>query len=234
MNIDALTQEYQSNGVIRIPGVLAAEQVREVKDHIERYRTEYLHKLPAQDYVLEADGESVRNFWRMDVHDTWFAEFPVRLEIEALLRSLLNGDYVVMTVETFNKPPEGSAVPPHQDNAYFCQSPPDVLTVWLAIDAATTANGPVTYRPGTHTNMLPHVKSGVAGNSMGLADPDYAGNAEEYVGLLEPGDALIHHCQIIHYSKPNTSPDSRCGLLVVCRNAATQDDPALAKAYRTK
>jgi ectoine hydroxylase-related dioxygenase (phytanoyl-CoA dioxygenase family) len=37
----------------------------------------------------------------------------------------------------------GSGVPYHQDIAYFCQPPPDMLTVWIAIDAVTEANGTV-------------------------------------------------------------------------------------------
>jgi phytanoyl-CoA hydroxylase len=60
-------------------------------------------------------------------------------------------------VETFNKPARiGSGVPYHQDNAYFCQSPPDMLTVWIAIDAVTEANGPVFFVKGSHRPACPH------------------------------------------------------------------------------
>ena len=64
---------------------------------------------------------------------------------------LVHGEPVNLGVETFNKPARiGSAVPAHQDNAYFCQSPPDVLTVWIAMDPVTEANGPVFYERGSH------------------------------------------------------------------------------------
>ncbi len=54
---------------------------------------------------------------------------------------------------------------------------------------------------------------------------------EQYCGLLQPGDATIHHCQTIHHSAPNTTPHSRLGLLLVYRGSHTRTDPALQAAY---
>ena len=48
---------------------------------------------------------------------------------------------------------------------------------------------------------------------------------------LEPGDALIHHCQTIHWSAPNKTDRSRCGLLLVYRGEHTTSDPTLKAAY---
>jgi ectoine hydroxylase-related dioxygenase (phytanoyl-CoA dioxygenase family) len=123
----------------------------------------------------------------------------------------------------------GSGVPPHQDNAYFCQSPPDALTIWVAIDAATEANGPIFYIRGSQAELLPHKPSGVTGNSMGLAAA--FDKSDPFVGTLEPGDALVHHCQTIHYSSANKTDHPRCGLLMVFRGTHTKDDPRLRAAY---
>src|SRR6185312_15180475 len=113
------------------------------------------------------------------------------------VRHLVHGEPVLLGVETFSKPARvGSGVPPHQDNAYFCQAPPDVLTIWIAMDAATEANGPVFYLKGSHRGgTLPHRPSGVAGNSMGLVTLPPHEKADVLCGTLEAGDALIHHCQ---------------------------------------
>jgi ectoine hydroxylase-related dioxygenase (phytanoyl-CoA dioxygenase family) len=106
------------------------------------------------------------------------------------------------------------------------------LTVWIAIDAATWENGPIYYLKGSHTSGVhPHRPSGIAGNSMGLAKMPPHERDEEFCGTLEPGDALIHHCQTIHWSAPNKTDHPRCGLLIVYRGAHTQDDPALRAAY---
>jgi ectoine hydroxylase-related dioxygenase (phytanoyl-CoA dioxygenase family) len=77
--------------------------------------------------------------------------------------------------------------------------------------------------------VLPHKASRVKDNSIGLADKFEHTNP--FIGLLEPGDALIHHCQTVHYSGPNRTDHPRCGLLMVYRGARTKMDPALKAAY---
>jgi phytanoyl-CoA hydroxylase len=227
-------EEYQRDGCIRVEGLLKLAEVDEVKRALARYMQEVLPRIPASDRTLEADGKTVRNLWRLEAHDAFFMELAQRPAILQLVRQLLGGEPLLVAVETFNKPAKvGSGVPHHQDNAYFCKSPPDVLTVWIAIDAATAANGPIYYVKGSHLwGMQPHRPSGVKGNSMVMSHPPAADPARELCGTLEPGSALIHHCQTIHYSAPNMSDAARCGLLLVYRAAVAMDDAKLRDAYR--
>src|SRR5205823_5808171 len=156
-----------------------------------------------------------------------------RAEMLELITELVGGAAVMIGVETFNKPARvGTGVPPHQDNAYFCLAPPDALTVWIALDAATDANGPICYLRGSHTaGVLPHRPSRVAGNSMGLiAMPEHE-KSDEIAGTLAPGDALIHHCQTIHWSAPNKTDKPRGALLLVYRGEHTAHDPTLKESY---
>jgi ectoine hydroxylase-related dioxygenase (phytanoyl-CoA dioxygenase family) len=98
------------------------------------------------------------------------------------------------------------------------------------MDAVTEANGPVFYGRGSHkAGLLPHKPSGVKGNSIGLAEKFEDSNP--FIGLLEPGDALLHHCQTVHYSAPNRTDHPRCGFLLVYRGTHTQTDPSLKSVY---
>ena len=182
---------------------------------------------------MEADGRTVRNLWRLELHNEKLRALAARADIRALIAPLVHGEPVLAAVETFNKPARiGSGVPCHQDNAYFCQTPPDMLTVWIAIDAVTQANGPVYFVKGSHKlGPLPTKPSGVRGNSIGMAEPSAVPLEEQFRGLLAPGDATIHHCNTIHHSAPNTSDHSRLGFLLVFRGSHTQTDPALKAAY---
>lgn len=233
INVNALWAEYDRTGIVHVPKLFRADEVADFRGRIDDYIRDRLAELPSTDYVLEADGRSIRNLWRMHEHDSYFAAITQRPSIRLLVARLLHGEPMLISVETFNKPARvGSAVPYHQDNAYFCQSPPDVLTVWVAIDAATVENGPVYYLPGTHRlGVLPHQPSGVHGNSMALADTSNLDPSREVIGALDPGDALIHHCQTIHRSGPNAAEKPRCGLLMVYRGAHTQTDPELRARY---
>lgn len=229
-DLDAVVAAYDRDGVVRIRGFLTAVDVTEVRGALDRYFRDVVPTLPASDVTFEADGIAVRNLWRMEKHDSFFAALAERPAIRSFVGRLVRGAPVLAAVEIFNKPARvGSGVPPHQDNAYFCQSPADMLTIWIAIDAATDGNGPIFYVRGSHAELLPHKPSGVNGNSMGLA----AGfdKSDPFIGTLAPGDALVHHCQTIHYSGPNRTDHPRCGLLMVFRGSHTKDDPWLRAAY---
>ena len=58
----------------------------------------------------------------------------------------------------------------------------------------------------------------------------YVTYTDRFCGTLAPGDALIHHCETIHYSGPNRSDRARCGLLLVYRGEHTKTD----KEYRSR
>jgi ectoine hydroxylase-related dioxygenase (phytanoyl-CoA dioxygenase family) len=232
METAGIAVDYTRDGCIRVRGFLDTTLLTQVRRNLARYISDIAPTLPAGDRTFEADGVTVRNLWRMERHDPYFAEISRQPEVVRLVRELVNGEPVLMGIETFNKPARvGSGVPPHQDNAYFCQAPPDVLTIWIAMDSATEANGPIFYIKGSHRTMHAHRPSGVAGNSMGLTKMPPHEESDVFRGTLEPGDALIHHCQTIHWSAPNKTDVPRCGLLMVFRGAHTRHDEKLKAAY---
>ncbi len=233
MNVATICRQYEEEGFVRLGGFFPPAELERIRDALERYVRDIAPRLPPADRVLEADGTSVRNLWRMQAHDTFFAELAQRPAITSLVGRLVRGEPVLMAVESFCKPARvGSAVPYHQDNAYFCQAPPDVLTVWVALDPTTEANGAVRYVPGSHRyGVLAHKPSFVQGNSFGLAEPPDPATTDEICAEMQPGDIVIHHSQIIHRSTPNTSPNPRRGLLLVYRGQHTQTDPRLQAEY---
>ena len=234
-NTPSLIADYERDGVVRIPRFLSADEVAAVRAELDRYIRDDLASRPVDARTFEKDEKTVRNLWRLEKYNPWFLQLGERADIRAFIAPLVHGEPVLVGVETFNKPARiGSGVPYHQDNAYFCQTPPDMLTVWIAIDAVTEANGPVYLVKGSHkAGMLPTKPSGVRGNSIGMAEPSPVPLREQFCGLLEPGDATIHQCETIHHSAPNTTEFSRLGLLLVYRGSHTQTDPKLKEAYAT-
>ncbi|MDI1315324.1 phytanoyl-CoA dioxygenase family protein [Prosthecobacter sp.] len=235
MNTDSTQYlaDYERDGVVLIHQFLNADEVIAVRAELERYIRDDLAAQPVDARTFEKDEKTVRNLWRLEKYNPWFRQLGERADIRALVAPLLHGEPVLVGVETFNKPARiGSGVPYHQDNAYFCQTPPDMLTVWIAIDSVTEANGPVFFVKGSHkAGMQPTKPSGVRGNSIGMAEPSSVPLAEQFCGLLAPGDATIHQCETIHHSAPNTTNFSRLGLLLVYRGSHTQTDPTLKTAY---
>lgn len=236
LDLEQIAADYERDGVVRVRQLLSPDNLAEFRTLLAEYSRDKAPSLPKGDVTFEADGKTVRNLWRLEQHEPRFAAMACAPHILALVEKLVHGQPVLAAVETFNKPAKiGSGVPYHQDNAYFCQAPPDMLTVWIAVDGATLDNGPVYYIKGSHREgVLPTRKSGVAGNSMGLAEDPATPLDAQFCGTLEPGDALVHHCQTIHHSAPNKSDHSRLGLLLVFRGAHTQTDAALHASYAAK
>src|SRR6056297_1812371 len=180
--------DYCRDGVIRRRGLFNAEELNDLRASFQQYSLKVAPTLPESDYTLEQDRQTIRNFWRMEDHDEYFRALAERPLLLDLVAPLVNGDPVLVGVESFNKPARiGSPVPPHQDNAYFCQSPPDVLTVWIALDPATEANGAVQYALGSHHEFRSHAPSGVKGNSFGLADEFDAARFPSMLGVVDAG-----------------------------------------------
>ena len=228
-----LLTDYERDGFVVIRQFLSAGEVADVRAELDRYIREDLASLPPDAATREADGKTVRNLWRIEKYNPKLRALAEREDIRAIIGTLVHGEAVLAAVETFNKPARvGSGVPYHQDNAYFCRTPPDMLTVWIAIDAVTPKNGPVYYVRGSHLGgVLPTKPSGVRGNSIGLAEPPPVPLEEQFCALLASGDATIHHCNTIHHSAPNPTEHSRLGFLFVFRGSHTQTDPALKTVY---
>jgi len=232
-NQDQIVQDYRDEGVAQLRKFFSAQTVAEIRAELDRYIRADLASKPADARTLEADGKSIRNLWRLEQHNDYFRSLARRPEILDLIKPLVRGEPVLQGVETFSKPARvGSGVPYHQDNAYFCQTPPDMLTLWIALDPVTVENGAVYFVKGSHQGgMLPTKLSGVTGNSIGLAEPPPLAKSQQFCATLEPGDATVHHCQIIHHSDPNQTDQPRLGLLLVYRGSHTKTDPQLKAAY---
>ncbi len=233
INTSKLLNDYERDGFVVIRQFLSAAEVADVRAELDRYVRDDLPGLPVDAATMEADGKTVRNLWRIELHNPKLHALAEREDIRRIIAALMHGEPVLAAIETFNKPARvGSGVPYHQDNAYFCQTPPDMLTVWIAIDAVTPENGPVYFVKGSHLGgVLPTKPSGVRGNSVGIAKPPSVPLAEQFCALLESGDASIHHCNTIHHSAPNPTEHSRLGLLFVFRGSHTQIDPTLKAVY---
>jgi ectoine hydroxylase-related dioxygenase (phytanoyl-CoA dioxygenase family) len=229
----SLQSDYERDGFVVVRNFLSAGEVAAVRAELDRYIREDLPGLPPGAATFEADGRTVRNLWRIEQYNPALRALAERADLRRLIAELVHGEPVLAGVETFNKPARiGSGVPYHQDNAYFCQAPPDMLTVWIAIDPVTPENGPVYYVQGSHLGgVLPTKPSGVRGNSIGLAEPPPVPLAEQFRALLASGDATIHHCNTIHHSAPNPTEHARLGLLFVFRGSHTETDPDLKAAY---
>lgn len=104
------------------------------------------------------------------------------------------------------KPPRvGGAKPWHQDAGYFrVRDPSLVVGVWIALDPALRENGCMQVIPGSHAEgPAPHQPA----EDVNLCEirPDHVRLADRVYVEMAPGDALIFHPLLHHYTAPNDS-----------------------------
>jgi len=240
MTVDYLSikQNYERDGFLKIETLFTEERMLEIEAQLKKYVKDVVPQLSPQDVVYEtrlneSTGNEIRNLWRMEHHSEYFAHLARDPGLLKLIDVLINGAPRLLAVELFAKPSRvGSAVPYHQDNAYFNYIPADALTCWIAIDDSDHTNGCVYYLRGSHRQgTLPHIASQVQGNSLKIKNPPDPASADEVPGVLSRGGAIIHHCCLLHRSEQNTSNRPRRGLLFVYRGSHCKEDLAGMSHY---
>ena len=144
------------------------------------------------------------------------------------LEDLLGGEvYHYHSKLTAKEPHEGGAWEWHQDYGYWYNNGclfPDMASVMVALDRSTRQNGCLQVLRGSH--RLGRIDHGLLEGQQIGADVSRVEQALKVLDLvyaeLEPGDALFFHCNTLHRSDQNRSPDRRWTLLC-CYNAAHND-----------
>jgi ectoine hydroxylase-related dioxygenase (phytanoyl-CoA dioxygenase family) len=129
------------------------------------------------------------------------------------MESLIGKNLVLWRSYFFVKYPGSKAVPWHQDINYWPIEPPLNVSAWVAMDEAIIENSCVQLIPGSHRDMVPHLKSeGTVFREE--ADPAYYDSSKAIPMELKPGQFFLFSERILHYSAPNSSNKRRLGLAV--------------------
>jgi phytanoyl-CoA hydroxylase len=133
--------------------------------------------------------------------------------LHAVLDALMGQGRVLLQEMALVKPPKISGDKPwHQDAAYFRGSDPNLMFgVWIALDPATRENGCMEVIPGSHLRgPAPHVPA--EDINLCTIQPDLVRLQDRVALPMEPGDVLVFHSLIHHYTAANRSDQRRRAL----------------------
>ncbi len=141
--------------------------------------------------------------------------------------ALLGGEvYHYHSKLTMKMPGHGGRWEWHQDYGYWYQNGclfPDMLSVGIAVDPQTRANGCMQMLKGSQ--LMGRIEHGRVAGQTG-ADVERVEHAIERLELVHcemaPGDAVFFHANTLHASAANTSDQPR-RLLICCYNKATNN-----------
>lgn len=228
-------QSFADNGFVIIRSFYDAQKLSKTKIALDRYITEVVPSLPDSDafYIDKSDPGTLKQLQRIAENDTYFQRYQYDTDALSVSSQLLGEDVHTRGVEWFCKP-AGSAhpTPPHQDNFYFCLTPPSVVTMWIALDVVDNTNGCLHYVPGSHKRGIrDHGSTSIVGFSQGIVD---FGDEEMEIEVpvhLQPGDCVVHHGNTIHRADPNPSDRTRRGFALVIEGASAQRDEEAFSRY---
>lgn len=142
-------------------------------------------------------------------------------------RAVLGEDiYVYSHKMTMKEPRRGGAWEWHQDFGYWYQNKclaPDMLSIWIALDPSTQQNGCLQVLAGSQSlGRLEHARV----NDQTVVDDEYLRAASERFDLryveMQPGDALVFHCNLLHRSDANPSDQPRWGYIASYNTVANR------------
>ena len=234
MNSPALKSSYDTDGFVVLRGFLPPAELARLQDNLDRYIREVVPRLPDSDafYEDKSRPETLKQLNRIQ-QDPFFTDYLQHPLWTSAAESLLGEPAWSQGAEWFNKPPNTQhATPPHQDNFYFCYTPPQVLTMWLALDTIDDENGCLRYVPGSHlVPIRPHNRTKTLGFSQGISDYSDADRAREIAVHAQPGDMLIHHGNTIHRADANrsTTRHRRSFAMVFQTDSCRRDEDAFQR-----
>eukprot|EP00913_Durusdinium_trenchii_P035264 g32994.t1 len=195
---------------------------------LDRYIAEVVPTLPdsAAFYQDRSRPETLKQMQHMGC-DEFFEQYRGNPAWKELANALIGEPADAQQPEWFNKPPGTEhPTPPHQDNFYFCLKPPNVATLWLALDVVDGENGCLRYVAGSHAHgVRPHGPTEVLGFSQGISDFNDNDRQAERAIHLQPGDLVVHHGNTIHRAEPNRSADrQRRAFAMVFRGESVRRD----------
>lgn len=157
--------------------------------------------------AAEERQDYVRKFMWFVGHDERLRALSEDPALMAVVRRIIGEEPMLFQDMALLKPPRvGREKPWHQDHAYFdLELRTRVVGVWIALDPATTGNGCMLVKPGSHLQgPVVHFKR----RDWQICDADVDPLGTLAVPL-EPGGCLFFSSFMQHGTAPNTSDQRR-------------------------
>lgn len=201
---DSVRTDFDRDGYVIFRDVLDADLMAEANAHVGWLQERHPELRPEQlGHELLRDDP----FWVRLISDDRL------LDIAQLF---VGPDIALFASHYISKPPySGQPVLWHQDGAFWPLEPMRVVTLWLSVDHSTPENGCLRVVPGSHRRDFADLKDATeVDNVLGKEIAVEVDESEAVDIVLKPGDVEVHHPNIVHGSKANTSPNRRCGLTI--------------------
>lgn len=206
-------EKYQRDGYLVIEGFLDAGELEKwravTEDAVARRLEERGLQTPTNkkdDYYSNVFLQCLR---LADTHEG-MAELMYDPRLGEVAGRLAGADGIrIWHDQALIKPPYGNPTSWHLDNPYWSFHSDKSISMWVALDDATLANGCMWYLPGTHRTATTE-NPDIGGNMGDLfkAYPQWK-SIEAVAGPVPAGSAVYHNGLVAHAAGANMTPRPR-------------------------
>jgi non-haem Fe2+, alpha-ketoglutarate-dependent halogenase len=194
---------YKRDGVLHPVPILSTEEVAAYQATLEN---------------LERALDDPKRLPQVHLTFRWAWDLAVHPAVLDTVESVLGPDLLIHSTMILTKPAGNPGVVTwHQDGTSSGIHLTPNTTAWIALWDSTAENGCLRVVPGSHRNtILPHVTSS-AENHLLRSSPEVTVEVDEATAtdvVLRAGEMSLHHSNIIHSSKANSSAKRRTGFIV--------------------
>jgi phytanoyl-CoA hydroxylase len=160
---------------------------------------------------------TVRRQLQVYARDPAIRDWASSSEVTARLRQLL-GPQVMLSQAHHNclmtkQPRFSSATGWHQDIRYWSFQRPELVSVWLALDAETAGNGCLAFLPGSHVMSFASERLDDALFLREDIPENQALTATRVTAELQAGDVVFFHCRTFHAAGSNRTNQVKLSLV---------------------
>jgi ectoine hydroxylase len=220
---DRQVRDYHADGYVLAKGLFDVEEINLLQRAAKEDRELDQHSFGRKD----GEGGTVRLSGWNHAGDTLYGMFARCESIVNSMEKVLGGEVYHYHSKVIMKDPKiGGAWAWHQDYGYwymFGALFPLLGSAYIAMDAATRENGCLQVIKGSHhLGRIDHLLTGEQAGADRERVAEILKRMELVHVVMDPGDTLFFHCNLLHRSDQNRSENPRWSL-ICCYNAARND-----------
>tara|TARA_B100000787_G_scaffold169292_1_gene160085 strand:- start:900 stop:1655 length:756 start_codon:yes stop_codon:yes gene_type:complete len=230
--------EYNKNGFVVIKSIIDKNEIKKYEDELERLSKILIKKYKPPYVNLTKDNKvnTAHNLNKIFPRSNFMKVGKIKI-LNKLLIKIFDERPVLRNLEIFAKPGKtGMRTPYHQDNYYWNIKNKKAINVWISLDKVDKKNGGLLYLAGSHKfGLINHSLSNVPGSSQEIKLSKL--KLKKYKTIspkLNPGDCILHNCEVIHGSNKNITNRRRRAIVVSFKAKSSHVDKVKMKNYLKK
>jgi hypothetical protein len=199
--------QYQEDGFLAPLQILTPEEQARYRAEVEALYAELARtgstRLPSQTHL----------------HLRWAYDLVTHPRILDAVEGIVGPNILVHATTIFGKQPgDGKFVSWHQDGYYMRLSRPTFVSAWVALTDSAADNGCLRVIPGSHrAGRVAHGETARSEHNLLTSGMEVSSGVDERDAVdveLKPGEASLHHVDLLHGSRANTSGRPRIGFAI--------------------